>query len=82
MVVLTCFLIVLLFVFWYCHKRGREVRLEGEKLAAGESSSSVEASDLEDSSVFTDKPGDEEERKRLEEVLNRPAAQGNGKGQA
>ena len=24
--------IVLLFVFWYCHKRGREVRLEKERL--------------------------------------------------
>lgn len=24
--------IVLLFVFWYCHKRGREVRLERERL--------------------------------------------------
>ena len=23
---------VLLFVFWYCHKRGREVRLEKERL--------------------------------------------------
>ena len=24
-------MIVLLFVFWYCHKRGREVRLEKER---------------------------------------------------
>jgi hypothetical protein len=24
-------LVVLLFVFWYCHKRGREVRLEKER---------------------------------------------------
>ena len=23
---------VLLFIFWYCHKRGREVRLEKERL--------------------------------------------------
>ncbi len=28
--------IVLLFVFWYCHKRGREVRLEREAKAASE----------------------------------------------
>ena len=25
-------LVVLLFVLWYCHKRGREVRLENERL--------------------------------------------------
>lgn len=30
---LTCDL-VLLFVLWYCHKRGREVRLDNERLAA------------------------------------------------
>ncbi|KAI9844022.1 MAG: hypothetical protein M1837_005957 [Sclerophora amabilis] len=29
-------LFVLLFVFWYCHKRGREVRLAKEKLATDE----------------------------------------------
>lgn len=27
--------VVLLFVFWYCHKRGRETRLEREKTADG-----------------------------------------------
>ncbi|KAH8803157.1 hypothetical protein F5884DRAFT_497569 [Xylogone sp. PMI_703] len=30
-VLLSLALFVLLFVFWYCHKRGREVRLEREK---------------------------------------------------
>jgi hypothetical protein len=39
--VLTGF-IVLLFVLWYCHKRGRETRLEKEKSEAGEP---VEAGD-------------------------------------
>lgn len=29
---LTIGLTVLLFVFWYCHKRGKEVRLEKERL--------------------------------------------------
>ncbi|KAH0542673.1 hypothetical protein FGG08_002906 [Glutinoglossum americanum] len=29
-------LFVLLFVFWYCHKRGKEVRLEREKSEAGD----------------------------------------------
>jgi hypothetical protein len=43
---------VLLFVFWYCHKRGREVRLEKEKLAA-------EGGDpaLDSSASFTDDGG-------------------------
>ena len=50
---------VLLFVFWYCHKRGREVRLEKERLTAEQASaeasgaSSAVASD--DDSVFGDK---------------------------
>jgi hypothetical protein len=35
-------LVVLLYVLWYCHKRGRETRLEKEKSQAGES---VEAGD-------------------------------------
>jgi len=47
---------VLLFVFWYCHKRGREVRLEKEKLAA-------EGGDpaLDSSASFTDDAGSIEE---------------------
>jgi cell division protein FtsN len=33
---LTWRVIVLLFVLWYCHKRGREVRLENERLVTEE----------------------------------------------
>lgn len=33
-VTLTYSLTVLMFVLWYCHKRGREVRLEREKSAS------------------------------------------------
>lgn len=33
--VANIFTIVLLFVLWYCHKRGREVRLERERIANG-----------------------------------------------
>ncbi|KAL2863683.1 uncharacterized protein BJX67DRAFT_363183 [Aspergillus lucknowensis] len=29
-------LFILLFILWYCHKRGREVRLENERLVTGE----------------------------------------------
>lgn len=32
MILTTLLSQVLLFVFWYCHKRGREVRLEKERL--------------------------------------------------
>ena len=31
LIILPPSLIVLLFVFWYCHKRGKEVRLEKER---------------------------------------------------
>jgi hypothetical protein len=44
---------VLLFVFWYCHKRGKETRLDKERLAAeGPSDIDNSASDLEESEVF------------------------------
>ena len=47
-VVMTLSTFILLLVFWYCHKRGKEVRLSKEaeaRLAAG-----LEVSDIEDSS--------------------------------
>lgn len=54
---------LLLFVFWYCHKRGRETRLEKERLAAEEADSarasgaSGASSINEDAdSIFGDKP--------------------------
>lgn len=36
-------MLVLLFVFWYCHKRGRETRLEKERLAAESSDAGTPA---------------------------------------
>jgi hypothetical protein len=68
---------VLLFVFWYCHKRGRETRLDREKLAAGagESDASMSASDLEESGVLEkDEPVDPDVA-RAEAILH-----GKGKG--
>lgn len=41
-------LFVLLLVFWYCHKRGREVRLAKERLAAGEVDDSHRFEELDD----------------------------------
>jgi hypothetical protein len=40
--------LVLLFVFWYCHKRGREERVKKEGLAAGEVIPGESGSELED----------------------------------
>ncbi|KAF2828343.1 hypothetical protein CC86DRAFT_380303 [Ophiobolus disseminans] len=53
---------LLLFVFWYCHKRGRETRLEKERLATeeGESSRASGASSADEKedadSIFGDRP--------------------------
>lgn len=59
-VVLSLAVCVLLFVFWYCHKRGRETRLEKERLAAedaqpGGVSSASSINDGTDS-IFGDRP--------------------------
>lgn len=43
---------LLLFVFWYCHKRGRETRLEKEKLAADADDGDETVSDLEESALL------------------------------
>ncbi|OAT07018.1 hypothetical protein BDBG_03125 [Blastomyces gilchristii SLH14081] len=40
-VLMSLALFILLFVLWYCHKRGREVRLEKEKLKAEEQSATI-----------------------------------------
>ena len=68
---------MLLLVFWYCHKRGRETRLSRESASASSpsaaadtklSDSDIEVTDL-DESVILEKPaekepGDDEERPR------------------
>lgn len=43
-----------MFVFWYCHKRGRETRLEKEGLAAKDAESGVASG----ASSFTDNDAD------------------------
>ncbi|CBY00073.1 hypothetical protein IAQ61_002724 [Plenodomus lingam] len=58
-VVMSLAVFVLLFVFWYCHKRGRETRLEKERLAAEDSQpggSSASSINDEADSIFGDKP--------------------------
>ncbi|KAH6616772.1 hypothetical protein C7974DRAFT_465894 [Boeremia exigua] len=57
--IMSLAVMILLFVFWYCHKRGREVRLEKERLAAeagsAEASGTTSAVASDDDSVFGDK---------------------------
>lgn len=43
--------LVLMFVLWYCHKRGREVRLEKEKAATAEMEGRVEELSDVDSAI-------------------------------
>jgi hypothetical protein len=61
---------VLLFVLWYCHKRGKETRLEKEKAAGAESDVS---SDMDDSMVVEDVSEPNPEVERLEAALNQQA---------
>jgi len=54
-ILLSLAVFLLLFVFWYCHKRGKETRLEKERLAAQDESSDLESvSDMSDSLMVDD----------------------------
>ncbi|KAL1800410.1 hypothetical protein ACET3X_000752 [Alternaria dauci] len=57
-VIMSLAVFVLLFVFWYCHKRGRETRLEKERLAAEEGQvgriSSASSVNEDNDSIFGD----------------------------
>jgi hypothetical protein len=57
-------------VFWYCHKRGKETRLERERLAAedADADSDVDqtSSELEESTVL-------DGQAEMEKILNQPA---------
>jgi len=67
-VLMSLAVFLLLFVFWYCHKRGRETRLERERLGAeGESDRSI--SDLEDSTVLEEKGESSNSRAEVEPPL-------------
>ncbi|KAI9892318.1 MAG: hypothetical protein M1814_001518 [Vezdaea aestivalis] len=49
-------LFVLLFFFWYCHKRGREVRLEKEKTAAEATTTEGRVEELQDDPMLEAAP--------------------------
>lgn len=74
---------MLLFVFWYCHKRGKEVRLEKEKLEAGGGAADADASSIstmEESTTLDEEPGttalrnnaDAEKLQRILDASNPP----------
>ena len=65
---------VLLFVFWYCHKRGRETRLEKEGLAAQEADSALASS----ASSFTE---DAESRSQNAEASSSSKEKGDEKAE-
>ena len=46
---------MLLFVLWYCYKRGREVRLEKERLAVEGGASAASSINEDADSIFGDK---------------------------
>jgi len=68
-VLMSLAVFLLLFVFWYCHKRGRETRLERERLAAEDAAadSDIDQTSSElDESVVLEKDAD------MQKVLNHP----------
>jgi len=69
-VLLSLAVFLLLFIFWYCHKRGRETRLEKERLAAEGESDLESVSDISESIVLEDSSPD---ARKLEEALKHPA---------
>jgi hypothetical protein len=72
-VLMSLAVFLLLFVFWYCHKRGRETRLEGERLAAEEADSAMASSVSSfDDSVVDDKGASASQSKNLETEKSEP----------
>ena len=58
---------VLMFVFWYCHKRGKEVRLASE--SASSSQIIEEEGDIE---ISASENEDDAAQAELEKTLNQP----------
>ncbi|KAI7680862.1 hypothetical protein KC319_g1921 [Hortaea werneckii] len=71
-VVMSLAVFIHMFVFWYCHKRGREVRLAREADAEKEGEGYEEGRSVEVSDEETDQSSsDEKTRDEKEDVLNR-----------
>lgn len=60
-----------MFVFWYCHKRGREARLAKE--SAGEKAGGEADGADDDDDIEVDSTDDEDvAAKKMEDLLNQP----------
>ncbi|KAG8626666.1 hypothetical protein KVT40_005611 [Elsinoe batatas] len=84
-VIMSLAVFILLFVFWYCHKRGRETRLLKEADAASLNDASDAESGLDESQILTPESStaglekesgglpdlDDADGKAAEEILNR-----------
>ncbi|OTA38510.1 hypothetical protein BTJ68_01699 [Hortaea werneckii EXF-2000] len=72
-VVMSLAVFILMFVFWYCHKRGREVRLAREADAEKEGEGYEEGRSAEVSDEETDQSDfDEKMQSEKQDVLNQP----------
>ena len=68
-VLLSLAIFLLLFVFWYCHKRGKETRLEKERLATDGGDLSVsDVSDIEDDATPGASKGPESKKSETAEA--------------
>lgn len=68
-VLMSLAVFLLLFVFWYCHKRGRETRLAREKEDAGSEGDSNYASEIDESIVLEKEAGEVEPPIKLNDSL-------------
>lgn len=71
-VLMSLAVFLLLFVFWYCHKRGRETRLARDKLSAEDAGSDGEsnyASEIDESAVLEKEAGEVEPPIKLNDSL-------------
>ncbi|TID25250.1 hypothetical protein E6O75_ATG04455 [Venturia nashicola] len=67
-VLMSLAVFLLLFVFWYCHKRGKETRLAKEKEAGSDGESNY-ASEMDESTVLEKEAGDVEPPIKLNDSL-------------
>ncbi|KAF7191913.1 hypothetical protein HII31_06723 [Pseudocercospora fuligena] len=66
-VVMSLAVFILMFVFWYCHKRGKETRLAKEKEAEIAS-----MDDDDDENDVSDSDESDPDTKKMDEILNQP----------
>ncbi|OQO07786.1 hypothetical protein B0A48_06577 [Cryoendolithus antarcticus] len=72
-VVMSLAVFILMFVFWYCHKRGKEVRLAKEQAALkeGDGAADVAEEDDDEIEVSDSEDGEEADEKTGEEITEK-----------